>query len=291
MIEYLPLALMCVLATSKVCVQSKASKSFLKNFNDVCLFNCGIFLVIALIFIYSIPNASLPTWAFAVASAVFTVAFQLFYTKALSTGSVSLTVMMVNLSIVIPTLVSVAFYDEKLTVFRAIGILFTLGSIVCMTGKNSENKEPTNRKWLLFSVIAALSNSIANVALKIFNSSVYAPEREAFISASYLLAFVLTAVVCVVLFFLNKSAKTAKKKISWTPILFIVLIGVILAAFQWTNNYALSVIDGSIVFPVYSGGTVVLSTLAGVVFFKDKLTKKQLIGMCLGLVAVVFMNF
>lgn len=292
MIKYVPLALMCILATAKVCVQSKASKSFLKTFNDVCLFNCGVFLVIALIFIYSTPNASLFTWLIAAVYAVFTVAFQLSYTKALSAGSVSLTVMMANLSICIPTLFSVLFYEEKLTVFRVIGILFTLVSIVCMTGRSGQAKEKKDKKWLLFSVTAALSCSLANVAQKIFNASVYGAEREAFISVSYALAFVLTGAVWLISLFLNKSQKnTEKKKISGTLVLFILLIGVILAAFQWTNNYALSMMDGSIVFPVYSGGTVVLSTLAGVLFFKDKLTKKQLLGVCLGLVAVVLMNF
>ena len=287
MIEYLLLALMCVLATAKVTVQTKASKSILKDFKDVSLFNCGVFLVIAVVFSYSLYNSSPVIWLPATICAVLTVTFQLTYTNALSSGSVPLTVMMVNLSILIPTLFSVFYYGEELSVFQIIGIVFIVGAIFCMTGKEKQAKY--NGKWLFFSIVASLSNSFANVVLKIFNSSVYAPEREAFISASYVIAFVLTAIVFLILSF-RKHEKTEKKSYGKAFLLCVVLVGIILAAFQWTNNYTLSIVDGSIVFPVYSGGTIILSTLVGVVLFKDKLTKRQFLGICLGLIAVILMN-
>ena len=68
-------------------------------------------------------------------------------------------------------------------------------------------------------------------------------------------------------------------------------MGVILGVFVAINTYALSTIEGTFLYPTYSGGTIILSTLSGVLFFKDRLTVKQVLSILVGIVAVVLMNF
>jgi multidrug transporter EmrE-like cation transporter len=50
-------------------------------------------------------------------------------------------------------------------------------------------------------------------------------------------------------------------------------------------------VDGTYFFPVYSGGAIVLSTLLGVIMFKDKISKNQVVGIILGIASIVLMNF
>ena len=191
---------------------------------------------------------------------------------------------------IMPLLVSYFYYNEKLSTYRIIGIILTIATIICVTDGKSGNK--TNKKWLIFTVLAALSNGAIGITQKIFNASIYAVEREAFISSSYILAFCLTLVIYFVICLSNKKKEERKTaKINAKIFIYIALVGGILAVFQWINNYALTIIDGTFFFPVYSGGSIILSSLVGVIIFKDKLTKKQLIGIILGVMSIVLMNF
>ena len=68
-------------------------------------------------------------------------------------------------------------------------------------------------------------------------------------------------------------------------------VGIILALFQWLNTYAISTMDGAFLFPLYSGGSILLSTLVGVTLFRDRLTARQRVSLFVGIVAVILMNF
>lgn len=57
------------------------------------------------------------------------------------------------------------------------------------------------------------------------------------------------------------------------------------------NTYAAGIIDGSFLYPAHAGGAILLSTLAGIIFFRDKLTKRQMLSFVLGIVAIVLMNW
>ena len=124
--DFLIILLLCALATSKVTLQSRFGKKNLTTVSDNVLFNAVVFFTAALLFCVDIPKASIQTQIFALIFAVLTVVFQLSYTKALSLGNVSLTVMAVNLSMLFPSLVSVIFYNESLTPSRIIGIILTV---------------------------------------------------------------------------------------------------------------------------------------------------------------------
>ena len=69
------------------------------------------------------------------------------------------------------------------------------------------------------------------------------------------------------------------------------IAGAALACYLALNTYAARVIDGSFHYPAHSGGAILLSTLAGVLLFRDKLSRRQIAACTLGLVAIVLMNF
>ena len=66
--------------------------------------------------------------------------------------------------------------------------------------------------------------------------------------------------------------------------------GVVLAVFQLLNTYAISTIEAAIIFPSFYGGSLVLSALSGVIILKDKLTRKQVAAVALGVAALVILN-
>jgi drug/metabolite transporter (DMT)-like permease len=284
--DFFVVFVLCSLATAKVSLQNCFSKKHLITSSDVSFFTAIIFLTAALLFSPNISDTPALVWLFSLIFALFTVLFQLSYTKALAIGNVSLTVMLVNLSMLFPITVSAVFYQEPLHFTRLIGIILTVVSFVLCIELKSKNS--ISWKWFLLSVFAMLSNAGISITQKVFGSSSFHSEKESFVACSYLLAFFITLIVYGI-GKLKKEATTVLKKSSCY--LFAILIGVTLAVFQWLNTYAISTIDGTFLFPTYSGGSIILSALVGIFFFKDKLSLRQVYSILIGVFAVILMNF
>ena len=144
---------LCVLATTKVTLQGFFAKKNIQSFPDGVFFNGLIFLFSALIFF---KNAFDCEWGIILFGSVFgflTVLFQLYYIKAMSCGNVSLTVLIVNLSMIIPLTVSVLAYNEPLSILSFLGILLT---VVAFT-LNVEKETCTKTKKWFFCVFLHLS--------------------------------------------------------------------------------------------------------------------------------------
>ena len=280
------ITILCSLAASKVIVQGKFSKSLIQNDADTLFFNTGVFLTTAIIFCWKIIGCSPEIIPYSLIIAILTIAFQFFYTKSLTTGNVSVIVLIINLSMIIPTLFSYFFYNESLSLPRIIGIAFTIVALVLCPAQN--NKKTSDKKWLILALLASISTSGISVTQKIFNSTYLAPQKEAFLAISYVFAFVFSLILLAIM-----KTKGTKPTIKLEKRYFISasLIGIILAVHGWLTNYSITVIEGTLLFPFSCGGTILLSTIVGVVLFKDKLTPKQILGVIFGIVAVVLMNF
>ena len=283
--EYILIILLGVLATAKMSFQSGFSKKEVKTPTDSLLFNGVVFAFSAAMFLPKIFGCSPVIWAYAVAGAVFAMMFQLLYTTALSMGNVSLTVLIINFSMVISVLVSYIFYKEPISILRFCGILLTVCSFVICT--RFDNSKSGGKKWLIVTVLAMLSSSGGSIVQKMLGESQYSGESQAFISCLYILAMGLSIIVYP---FLKKS-QPRTCKIGFNMIKFAAGAGISLGVYQAFYTYALANVDGTFLFPAYTGVTIVLSTLSGVLIFKDRLTKKQVLGTLVGIVSIVLMNF
>ena len=65
--------------------------------------------------------------------------------------------------------------------------------------------------------------------------------------------------------------------------------GVCVAVNNKLNLYLSGVMDSAVFFPIVNGGGLVLTTLAAVLLFKEKLSTKQWIGVVIGIASVVFL--
>jgi drug/metabolite transporter (DMT)-like permease len=52
----------------------------------------------------------------------------------------------------------------------------------------------------------------------------------------------------------------------------------------------MSVLDATLLLPLYNGGTTLLVTLGTALLFRERLTKRQYLGILLGLIAIVLMS-
>jgi drug/metabolite transporter (DMT)-like permease len=284
--KYLLVFACCLLATAKVTTQSAFSKKSVKSFPDVVFFIGLTFTVSALIFLPDLIGCSPIVWLYGAAFGLSSMLFQISYTRALSMGNVSLTVMMANLAMVFTVLLSAIVFHDPISPARLIGIVLTIAVFVINTDFKTKNK--VEKSWFGLALTALLTSGAAGCTQKFFGELGPADESRAFVSASYAVGAVATFALYLIL-----HCKNNRKTYKTAPPVFLYALGVggFLAIFQIVYQHSINTIPGTFLYPTYAGGCIILSTLAGLVLFKDKLKRRQMISVLFGLVAVVLMNF
>jgi drug/metabolite transporter (DMT)-like permease len=185
---------------------------------------------------------------------------------------------------IIPVLVSVFFYKEPIGVLRLLGICMTVVALCVNVNKEKSNEY---KKWFLFCLFASLTNGALAVCQQIFGKTEWKDQTQSFVAWSYIIATVFS--MFLYLFFRAKGDGITFK-IKPSVFLYSLSVGVILGVFQFINTKAIANIDGTLLFPTYNAGTLILSTLSSILILKDKLTNNQKISLFIGVAAIVLMN-
>lgn len=285
--QYLLILAPCLIATVKMVVQRNFGKRNVKTMTDVAFFYFGIFLIASLLFCYRLPSASGMCWLFAAIFGLFSATYQLFYTRALATGPVSLVGLLVNLAMLIPVTFSAVVYEEPITPLRAFGIFLVLASFL-LSVERGNGKKHEGKGWIFYAFVTMLANGTCAIVQKIYvKNAGDAADGQTFTACCYLTA----SVLCLAFFCMTHwHGKKVSYHIGKSFLGYALLLGLLLGGFQAINTYAVSAVVGTLFFPGYYGTSIVLAMLAGVIVCKDKLTLRQVAAILIGTVAVVLVN-
>lgn len=287
---YLLISLMCAFGAAKATIQSAYAKSRAPSFCGSIFYNLIMFSAISVLFIpiAVINGFSSTTLIFGIISGILSVAFQFFYILAFSLGKPSLVTTITNFNMFIPIFVSAIFLHEPFDEIKLIAIAVASVSIVLVTYKKKAQSgdAPTSNKWLIFTFLSLISTGLASATQK-----VYAYEAEgkvetfSFVAITYVTASLISLVMYLIVA-AKHGAYNDKKAASLSA----AGTGLALGIFQCINTYAASVISGVVLYSLYNCSVSVLFVLVRVIFFKERLTIKQIIGIALSLVAVLLMQ-
>ena len=210
---------------------------------------------------------------------------------ALQWGPMSYTSVIISFSTIISALSGVAFFNESLHWPQIVGIVFMLASFVLATKKDDSDKK-TNFKWFIMCLIAFFATGFIGVMQKVHQTSTHATELSSFL----IIAFLTSAILCSIFaIFFKKPAQqddqpsTSKKLVFLIPLAVTLVCGICVAVNNKFNLYLSGVINSAVFFPIVNGGGLILTTLAALLLFREKLTLKQWIGLTLGIISVIFL--
>ena len=191
-------------------------------------------------------------------------------------NGVVLSATFMKLGVLVPTLMSVIFFKERLELLQLIGFCIALFAIVLINFEKGQQ----SASFKMGLVILLLGGGSADAMSKVFEQLGNVKYEDYFLYFTFISAFVL----CVIF------AVFKKQRLHITDIIFGLLLGI--------PNYlsarfllkALSSVPAVITYPTYSVATIVVVSIAGVVFFKEKLSKKQKSAIAIILVSLVLLN-
>lgn len=214
------------------------------------------------------------TWVFLVLSGLSTGASWLCYFKALQLGDINKVVPIDKLSTVLTILLAFIFLGEKITLIKTAAIiLIGVGTFLMIEKKKSATSgNSKGRMWLIYALLSTVFASLTAILGKVGIDGV----------ESNLGTAIRTCVVLIMawLIVLIKRKQSTVKNISSKELIFICLSGLATGG-SWLCYYK-SLHDGlaSVVVPIDK-----LSILVSIVFsyfvFKERLSKKSALGLCL----------
>lgn len=198
-------------------------------------------------------------------------------------GPFSITKFVTCPAFIVPTLYAVFFLGEGLTAKQIFGIILILVALgLCANPRYS--KEPLTRKWYLYAFGLFLANGLIGIFYKVTGKILDKSEYDAMLCVA-----AITAIIQFLGIFLAE--KIRFKKISAFPqgkkLILVFAAGLCTCSFIKLNLYVSNLLPAAVIFPVSNCGIVILSTLAGFMLFKEKLSKMQIWGIIIGIASIL----
>lgn len=199
-----------------------------------------------------------------------------FYQKSVKDNGVSLSIAVGKMGIVIPMILSLILWREIPAPLQWFGILMSMVAIGIINIKPKDFKDTKIKtSLLLFFIIGGLGDFFN----KLF---------EVYVGSQYTDLFLVVVFGTALLASLYNTIKL--KNITKQSILYGVAVGIpnMLTSFFLIN--ALAVINATVVFPLYSGGAIMLSMFWSIFAFNEKLKLKDAISIVMIFIALILIN-
>lgn len=200
--------------------------------------------------------------------------------KGLSVASVAS-----KMSVIIPIIFGIYVYNESVGFQKIIGILLALVSVYLSSVKSKTLDNPTKGLWL--PVLLFFGSGVIDTSIKYIETT-YLPDNSIPIFSATIFAFAFVIGSSILIF------RAIKK--SFTFPLKTIIGGIALGITNYCSIYYLlkalnhESLESSTLFTVNNVAIVMISTLLGVIFFKEKLSKINWIGIILAIISIVIVT-
>ena len=201
---------------------------------------------------------------------------------AIRWGSMSLTSLFTSYSLLIPTFFGILFWGETIGKCFFYGVILLCVALFMIHFKKGDIA--VSLKWFIYVFLAFLGNGLC--------STVQRMQQTAF-DFTYSVEFMIVALAIVTIFLSiiavwyapHESMETVKK--TW-------YYAFGKGATNGLMNYFVMLLNkkmaASIMFPVISAGSIIAVFLISWIFFKERLSKMQILGSAIGIVSIICFN-
>lgn len=261
---------------NNICKKELTTNDHIYRFNMVmyaiCIFLFGIAVLGGQVSFYTI--------ALGLLFGVVTALSNFYKMRALSSGPMHITLLVTTSSMIIPTM-SGMFFGEQFSILKLIMVVILIGFIYLSFDKTDNKK--TNKKWLLFCVLAFLFQGSIGVLQKIHQFSEYKGELNGFLLVAFTCSFIYSRI---------RTRKSYRElEFRKKHIVFAIICGVCTYVMNFLNLRLSGLLPSQLFFPLVNGSAIILSSLMSVLIFKEHLSKKQTVGLIGGITTLIVMCF
>ncbi|MFT5832598.1 MAG: drug/metabolite transporter (DMT)-like permease [Cognaticolwellia sp.] len=197
-----------------------------------------------------------------------------------------------RMSLVIPVIFAFLYYQEDLTLIKGIGILLALLAVVLTNIKTKKEKlikKSEKRNWFVWflPIILFLVSGFVESVLQYLQRTYFDTSSGSQLPFTILLfgtAGAIGTIVLIINFIRNRSV------INYESILGGIALGIPNLGSIYFLLKVLGEMEGSVVFPINNVAVIVLVGIIAFFAFKEKLTKINIFGIALAVLAILFVG-
>lgn len=252
-------------------------------FNIIGCLGTVLFFALTLLITGSPFKVSSYTMISSVIFGLVTAASQYFCLLSMKLGPMSFSVLFTYLSALIPTVFGIIYRSTMPTFIQILGLILMVITFILSIDFGKESG--MSIKWLFAVAGSFLGMGLIGVCQTVHQTSSFAYEIDGFLFWTFFFAFIFFTLLY--LPYSIKDKKEAKPKKTYKPIDWasMIITGVFLGAINFINLYLSGKMPSVIFFPIVNGGVIILSGIASLLIFKEKLSKKKLAGLVVGIAA------
>jgi len=212
----------------------------------------------------------------------------IFYLISQTTAKLGVSVASVSnkMSVVIPVLLAFIIYKDSPHLLKIVGIVIALLSVFLVSSSNKKEESSADKKNFLLPLAVFLGSGIIDALVNFAQKKLVHSEAEtACFSGLSFYSAGLIGIIAFTLFYKEKSTIDIKKT---------VLAGIILGTPNFFSIYFImkaidaNFMQSSVLYPILNVSVVLGSTLCAYLFFAEKLSLKNIIGIALSVLAIAF---
>ncbi len=209
----------------------------------------------------------------------------IFYLISLTAQKINIAVASVanKMSVVMPVILAFMFYGDQITALKIAGVVLALASVY-LTTKPSGTSEKRPASLMLLPVAVFIGSGIIDSLINYANKRlIHTPKEDALFTG-----FGFYIAGCIGIVWLAYMIIFKKEKFVWKSIIGGIVLGVpnFFSIYFILKALSSGVFESSQLYPIANVFIVILSSLAGIVLFKEKLSKINAIGILLSVVAI-----
>lgn len=206
--------------------------------------------------------------------------------KTIEYAGVSVTTVAGRMSVIIPITFSIIYDNEILQLTKILGIILAVVAVVLTVYKKSTGE--INRNAIIFPLIIFFGLGVVDSFVK-YAQSTYVTEDYAPVFSGVLFGISCLAGILVVIFSKILRSQILKGKT--------IILGALLGIANFGSVYFILMalnsgkLEGSVIFGVNNIGIVFLAVIFAFLFFKEKLSKINYLGILLSLIAAFLLMY
>lgn len=268
-------------------LQNVVKKPYTQNLGDKGAYMFGVISTLAALAFFVVTAGGGLVWdagilpyalAFGVSYASATVGVVI----ALSCGSLSLTTLITSYSLVMPTAYGLVFLKDPISVGLFPGLVLLVISLMLVTQKTES--VPISPKWVIWVLITFVGNGMCSITQKMQQNAFDGAYKNEFMIVSLTIVIVILGTMAVI-----KERKQAVECLKIGK-----FQGPVCGLMNGMVNLFVMKLSGrmpvSVMFPLISAGGIIVTYVVSRLVFREKLTKRQLVGFVMGTASVVLLN-
>ncbi len=205
--------------------------------------------------------------------------------KSLQSGTIVLNSIFATTGMIIPIIAGTFLFDESVSWLQVVFIALLFVGIYLIIGAAKKDVKSFSPKTLIYLLGSFFTNGCVMLCQKQFGIS-FPEENVALFS---LVTFLVPAIIMgiAVLFIPKKPEETVKNSIPPRLVGYAAILAFAVFVIQQLVTELTPKVSSAILFTVVNGGASVIAAIVGVVMYKEKLTKRSLLGIILSLAALI----